>query len=93
MVVNQRGSFEIEGWRGMAEDEYADALLAYWAAVKEAEKTIAPFFDDGLPHTPEQLELIASVVAQVGAAEEVYFAALKAAGHTVPRSITRAEIQ
>jgi hypothetical protein len=48
MVVGLIGTFEAEGGqRTMAEDESADALLRYWAAVKEAEVTIAPFFTDG----------------------------------------------
>jgi hypothetical protein len=84
MVVYPTGTFEIKERRSMAEDDYADALLHYWAAVKEAERTIAPFFHDGSPLSPQQREVIAGVVARVSAAEDVYFAALEAAGQSVP---------
>ena len=86
MVVYHTGTFETKGRRSKAEDDYADALLQYWAAVKEAEGTIAPFFHDQSPLSPGQLEVVASVVAQVGVAEDAYFAALEAAGHAVRRS-------
>jgi hypothetical protein len=69
----------------MSEDDYADALLHYWAAVKEAERTIAPFFLDGAPLTAEQREVIAGVVARVSRAEDAYFSALEAAGQEVSR--------
>jgi hypothetical protein len=90
MSVYQTGTFEIMGRRSMSDDDYADALLRYWATVREGERTVAPFFDDGVPHSPEQLAVIAGVVARVGAAEDMYFAALQAAGHAVPRSSTLA---
>jgi hypothetical protein len=77
--------------RSMAEDEYADALLQYWTAVKAAEEKIAPYFSEGTSLTPEQREVIAGVVAQVGAAEEAYFVALESAGHASPRPLKRAE--
>ena len=88
MVIDQMDTFEAEG-RGktMAEDAYADALLRYWAAVKEAEGTIAPFFSRGTNFTAEQRDLIADVVAQVAVAEDAYFAALEAADRPVPKQI------
>lgn len=89
-MVNQTGTFEIEGRYGkMAEDEYAEALLRYWAAVKEAEQTIAPFFSQGSDLTLEQRGTIADVVAQVARAEDAYFDALKAAGQPVPKPMRR----
>jgi hypothetical protein len=92
VVVNQTGTFEIEGRYGtLAEDEYADALLRYWAAVKEAEQTIAPFFRQGAELSPEQRRVIADVVAHVAQAEDVYFAALEAAGEPLPNATQRAE--
>jgi hypothetical protein len=92
MVVGLIGTFESEGGqRTMAEDESADALLRYWAAVKEAEATIAPFFTDGSSPSAEQRAIIAHVVHQVRVAEDAYFAALETAGHAVPQPIWRAE--
>ena len=92
MVVGLIGTFESEGGqRTMAEDESADALLRYWAAVKEAEVTIAPFFTDGSCPSAEQRAIIAHVVHQVRVAEDAYFAALKTAGHAVPQPIWRPE--
>jgi hypothetical protein len=91
-VVNHTGTFETEGRYGkMAEDEYADALLRYWTAVKEAEQTIAPFFTQGSDLTLEQRRVIADVVVQVAQAEDAYFAALKAAGEPIPNTTRRAE--
>jgi hypothetical protein len=89
-VVNQTGTFETKGryWT-MAEDEYGDALLRYWAAVKEAEQTIAPFFTQGSDLTLEQRGIIADVVAQVARAEDTYFDALKAAGQPAPKPTRR----
>lgn len=92
MVVGMIGTFEAEGrQRAMAEDECADALRRYWAAVKEAEATIAPFLIDGLSPSAEQRAIIAHVVDQVRVAEDAYFAALKTAGHAVPQPMWRAE--
>ena len=63
-MVNQTGTFETVGrHETLAEDEYADALRRYWAAVKEAEQTIAPFFVEGSELTAEQRLVIAHVVA------------------------------
>jgi hypothetical protein len=59
---------------------YADALLHYWSAVKDAERTIAPFFTDGKSLTAHERGIVAEVVADVRAAEDAYFAALQAAG-------------
>jgi hypothetical protein len=90
MVMNHTDTFEPGGRYGtMAEDEYADALLRYWAAVKEAEQTIAPFFTQGSELSPEQRSVIAHVVAQVARAEDAYFAALLATGESVPNSTRR----
>ena len=92
MVVGLIGIFEAERRQGtMAEDECADALRRYWAAVKEAEATIAPFLSDGLSPSAEQRAIIAHVVHQVRVAEGAYFAALKDAGHAVPQAMWRAE--
>jgi hypothetical protein len=92
MVVGLIGTFEVEGrQRTMAEDECAGALRRYWAAVKEAEATIAPFLSDGLSSSAEQRAIIANVVDQVRVAEDAYFAALKTAGHAVPQPMWRAE--
>ncbi len=68
------------------EDVYADALLHYWAAVKDAERTIAPFFGDGTSLTTEQRGIVAGAVADVRAAEDAYFAALQLAGRQPPTS-------
>ena len=89
-MVNHTDTFETGGRYGtMGEDEYADALLRYWAAVKEAEQTIAPFFTQGSDLTPEQRGVIADVVARVAQAEDAYFAALQAAGEPVPNTTRR----
>jgi hypothetical protein len=92
VVIGELGIFKPEG-RGtaMAEDEYAEALLHYWTAVKEAEQTIAPFFKDSTPLTPVQRGVVAAVVAQVSMAEAAYFAALEAAGHVPPSPLNRDE--
>jgi hypothetical protein len=92
MVVGLIGTFEAEGGqRTMAEDECADALRRYWAAVKEAEATIAPFFTDGSSPSGEQRAIIAHVVHHVRVAEDAYFTALKTAGRAIPQPIWRAE--
>jgi hypothetical protein len=92
MVVGLIGTFEVERrQRTMAEDECADALRRYRAAVKEAEATIAPLLSDGLSPSAEQRAIIAHVVHRVRSAEDAYFAALKTAGHAVPQPMWRAE--
>jgi hypothetical protein len=89
MMVYPTGTFELKGLERMAEDEYADALMNYWSAVKDAEEAIAPFFDGVQPLSADQLEVIASVVAHVAAAEEVYIAALEASGAEAPKAVHR----
>jgi hypothetical protein len=90
MVVDQLGTLRSEGRETpMADDLYAEALLNYWTAVKDAERTIAPFFEDTAPLTPVQRGVVAAVVAQVSQAEAAYFAALEAAGHVPPKPFNR----
>ena len=92
MVVGLIGTFEAERrQRTMAEDQCADALRRYWAAVKEAEATIAPFLSEGSSPSAEQRAIIAHVVHRVRVAEDAYFAALKTAGHAAPQPTWRAE--
>lgn len=89
-MATHTDTFETEGRdRTMSEEEYADALLRYWAAVKEAEQTITPFFADGSELTPDQRDVVADVVAQVARAEDAYFAALEVAGQPLPRPSRR----
>jgi hypothetical protein len=90
MVIAQTGTVRFEGrGRSMADDQYAEALLNYWNAVREAEQTIAPFFENSVPLTPVQRGVIAAVVAQVSIAEAAYFAALEAAGYVPPTPVNR----
>jgi hypothetical protein len=92
MVVGLIGTFEAERrQRTMAEDECADALRRYWAAVKVAEATIAPFLSGRSSPSTEQRAVIAQVVHQVRVIEDAYFAALKTAGHAVPQPMWRAD--